>query len=95
MPLGGFVTVTFESCAAEPDAALAESRFLGNAAMNCRHESKVSHACETSSSDAFQGSQPTASRYVTLARNRSRVNSLLDNNPDLSIREAVKNLGSA
>ncbi|WP_396349875.1 DUF3102 domain-containing protein [Gordonia amicalis] len=38
----------------------------------------------------FQGSQPTASRYVTLAQNYSRVNSLLDNNPDLSIREAVK-----
>lgn len=38
----------------------------------------------------FEGSQPTASRYMTLAENYSRVNSLLDSNPDLSIREAVK-----
>lgn len=40
----------------------------------------------------FDGSEATAKRYMTLARNRSRVSDLVDDNPDLSIREAVKHL---
>lgn len=40
----------------------------------------------------FNGSQATAKRYMELGRNRSRVIDLVESNPDLSIREAVKSL---